>query len=311
MNLSHLYYFRKLAQVQHYTRAAEQLYITQPTLSNAVSQLEKELGIPLFEKDGRNVRLTKQGREFDTYISQALDLIDKAVDVAHEQAGSPTGSFDLGVIYTIQADYLPPLLRAYRARYGQEIKINTYQGLTNKLVEDLEDGRYDCVFGSFSDGHEDLGFFPVVSQRLVALVHEYSPFVKQGSVSFDELAHSKIYTYTQDTPLGREVAELCRENSKKELSVYGTAADEITLGSMVDSDASSVGLTLDTLGILPFDKLRTVPIKGVPDDFHPVYLIYRKNVFQPRAVENFINFVKAYHGEGSRSNVKGSGKEPK
>lgn len=93
MNLSHLYYFRKLAQVQHYTRAAEQLYITQPTLSNAVSQLEKELGIPLFEKDGRNVRLTKQGREFDTYISQALDLIDKAVDVAHEQAGSISVSF--------------------------------------------------------------------------------------------------------------------------------------------------------------------------------------------------------------------------
>ena len=50
MNLSHLYYFRKLAEVQHYTHAAEQLFITQPTLSNAVSQLEKELGIALFER---------------------------------------------------------------------------------------------------------------------------------------------------------------------------------------------------------------------------------------------------------------------
>ena len=89
MNLSHLYYFRTLAEVQHYTRAAEKLFITQPTLSNAVSQLEKELGIPLFEKDGRNVKLTKQGREFNTYVSQALDLIDKAVDVTKTWAAPP------------------------------------------------------------------------------------------------------------------------------------------------------------------------------------------------------------------------------
>lgn len=294
MNLSHLYYFRTLARVQHYTRAAEQLFITQPTLSNAVSQLEKELGIPLFQKEGRNVRLTKQGREFDEYISQALDLIDKAVDIAHEQAGSPSGSIDLGVIYTIQADYLPPLLRAYRNRYGQGIVINTYQGLTNQLVEDLESGRYDLAFGSYVEGHDDLGFIHVGNQRLVAVVHNYSPFAKRESVTIDDLSHSKIYTYSPDIPLGKEVRSFCLSCCNRELDVHATAEDEITLGSMVDSDPSAIGLILDTLGLLPFDKLVKVPLSEVPDDFHKVYLIYRKNVFQPRAVENFINFVREY-----------------
>jgi hypothetical protein len=65
---------------------------------------------------------------------------------------------------------------------------------------------------------------------------------------------------------------------------------------MVDSDSSAVGLTLETLGILPFNRLKVVPIEGMPDDFHKVYLIYRKNVFQPRSVENFINFVKEFNG---------------
>lgn len=295
MNLSHLYYFRTLARVQHYTRAAEELFITQPTLSNAVSQLEKELGIPLFRKEGRNVRLTKQGREFDEYITQALDLIDKAVDVAHEQAGSPSGSIDLGVIYTIQADYLPPLLRAYRNRYGQGITINTYQGLTTQLVEDLESGRYDVVFGSFVEGKEDdLGFIPVDSQRLVAIVHDYSPFAKRDSVTIEDLSHSKIYSYSPGIPLGKEVRKVCSSHCGKELDIHDTAEDEITLGSLVDSDPSAVGLVLDTLGLLPFKNLVKVPLSEVPDDFHKVYLIYRKNVFQPRAVENFINFVREY-----------------
>ena len=294
MNLSHLYYFRTLAEVQHYTRAAEKLFITQPTLSNAVSQLEKELGIPLFEKDGRNVRLTKQGREFNTYISQALDLVDKAIDVAHEQAGAPSGSFDLGVIYTIQADYLPRLLRGFRAKYGQNIKINTYQGLTESLVDDLVAGRYDVVFGSQIRERDDLGYIPVVAQRLVALVHDYSPFATRESVTLEELSHAKVYTYPTTTALGREVDEAIHAQVPN-ITVYGTAEDEITLGSMVDSDSSAVGITLETLGILPFSRLKVVPITGIPDDFHMVYLIYRKNAFQPRSVENFINFVSEFN----------------
>lgn len=294
MNLSHLYYFRTLAEVQHYTRAAEKLFITQPTLSNAVSQLEKELGIPLFEKDGRNVKLTKQGREFNTYISQALDLVDKAVDIAQEQAGSATGSFDLGVIFTIQADYLPRLLRAFRVKYGQGIKINTYQGLTDNLVDDMTAGRYDVVFGSRLRERDDLGYVPVCTQRLVALVHDYSPFANRTSVTLEELSHAKVYTYPTTTPLGREVDDICRLLFG-EMTIYGTGEDEITLGSMVDSDSSAVGLTLETLGILPFNRLRVVPIEGMPDDFHTVYLIYRKNAFQPRAVENFIKFVREFN----------------
>lgn len=63
MNLSQLYYFRKLAELQHYAKAAKELYITQPSLSNAISSLEQELGVSLFQKTGRNIHLTKYGGE--------------------------------------------------------------------------------------------------------------------------------------------------------------------------------------------------------------------------------------------------------
>ena len=64
MNLYHLRYFVTLAHLEHYTKAAEILSITQPSLSHAISSLEKELGVKLFEKDGRNVVLTKCGQAF-------------------------------------------------------------------------------------------------------------------------------------------------------------------------------------------------------------------------------------------------------
>ena len=64
MNLYHLRYFVELAHTRHYTRAAERLCITQPSLSHAIAQLERELGVPLFEKSGRNTELTRFGEQF-------------------------------------------------------------------------------------------------------------------------------------------------------------------------------------------------------------------------------------------------------
>lgn len=64
MNLYHLRYFATLAHLEHYTKAAEILSITQPSLSHAIASLEKELGVKLFEKEGRNVVLTNAGRPF-------------------------------------------------------------------------------------------------------------------------------------------------------------------------------------------------------------------------------------------------------
>ena len=81
MNLSQLYYFRKLAELQHYTKAAKELFITQPTLSGSISSLEQELGVSLFQKAGRNVELTKYGAEFLKYVNASLEQLDKGIAI--------------------------------------------------------------------------------------------------------------------------------------------------------------------------------------------------------------------------------------
>ena len=166
MNLSQLYYFRKLAEVKHYTHAAEELFISQPTLSNSISQLERELGIPLFEREGRKIKLTKYGEEFYQYATEAVNALEKGIALAHEHAGSPTGSIDIGAIYTIQSDYLPSLIKGYRDQYGKDAQVNVFQGLTQPLLEDLESNRYELAFTAYVDNKPDLTFVPVLTQRL-------------------------------------------------------------------------------------------------------------------------------------------------
>lgn len=113
MNLKHLEYFRVLASLEHYTRAADQLYITQPTLTNAISVLEKELGTQLFEKKGRNTRLTKYGSFFLTYVITALDTLEKG-EKELRQLTSPThGTIDFAFIYTLGPNFVPTMIQTF------------------------------------------------------------------------------------------------------------------------------------------------------------------------------------------------------
>lgn len=86
MNLDYIRYFVKLAEVQHYTKAADELCISQPSLSHAIRQMEEELGVPLFEKRGHNTKLTQMGEVFLEYSKQTLSILDEGISGMHRSA---------------------------------------------------------------------------------------------------------------------------------------------------------------------------------------------------------------------------------
>ena len=80
MNVAQLRYFVAVAQLEHYSKAAKALYITQPALSNSMNRLEKELGVQLFESMGRNIVLTPQGKDLLVSVSAALKELDRGFE---------------------------------------------------------------------------------------------------------------------------------------------------------------------------------------------------------------------------------------
>lgn len=127
MNLSQLHYFKKLAEVLHYTRAAQELFITQPTLSGAISSLENELEVSLFERSGRSVNLTPQGEIFYEHVCLALRAIDDGVAAVQDRGHSIVGSISLGTTFTVQDGYLPLLMKGLLRSLQQ---LGTYQNLS-------------------------------------------------------------------------------------------------------------------------------------------------------------------------------------
>ena len=138
MNLYQLRYFVTLAKFQHYMKASEQLCITQPSLSHAISTLEKELGVKLFEKDGRNVILTKCGKNFLKDAEHTLQLLDSSVERLKSSAQG-NGRLDIGLLPTLGTDFVPRLIRGFlSACPDKTIDFHFYNGLTADFLEDLK-----------------------------------------------------------------------------------------------------------------------------------------------------------------------------
>ena len=148
MNLYHLRYFATLAHLEHYTKAAEILSITQPSLSHAIASLEKELGVKLFEKEGRNVVLTKCGQAFLIDVEQALDMIDSSVNKL-QMTGRGEGRIDIVELRTLSSTVVPGFVKGFLDSMPDK-KIDFYfhssTGLTSDMIQGLKDRKYDIAF---------------------------------------------------------------------------------------------------------------------------------------------------------------------
>lgn len=292
MNLSQLYYFRKLAELQHYTKAAKELYISQPALSDAIKSLERELGVPLFKREGRNVRLTRYGREFADYVGKALCELDRGIEVMREYTGKLSGTLKVGALYTVTGDYLPALIESFHEKYSAEVHFSVMQGFSVPLVQGLKDDRYDIVFAA--KGIEDepsLCFEPVSVQQVVIAVNHEHPLAKKDRVRLEDLAGHNVVTYRRGTPVGDEMSDLL---GRYNISALYEFDDEISVGGMLSAiKDDTCALVLNTVGLKPFSKVRVVPIdeSEVPYDFHQVYMVYKKAEFKNLALESFIEFV--------------------
>ncbi|AJC54656.1 LysR family transcriptional regulator [Streptomyces sp. 769] len=149
MDLLSLRYFRAVARREHISRAAEELRVAQPSVSRTIARLEAELGVPLFDRQGRTVRLNRYGAAFLVRVERALDELDDARRELHDAAGTDQGSV------AIAAETLMPLahlLGDFRAAYPG-VAVRLLQSTPETMLDQLRTREVDfCVASQPLDG---------------------------------------------------------------------------------------------------------------------------------------------------------------
>ena len=146
MDINQLLYFQKVAELQHMTKAAEELYISQPAVSQAVKQLENQLGTSLFNRMHKGMELSKQGGELIyADVERALQLLSGVEDKLSELKQSATGTLRIGASETIFQYILADKIVAYNKQYPQ-VKIDLISDVSPKIIELLKTDRCDVGF---------------------------------------------------------------------------------------------------------------------------------------------------------------------
>ena len=203
MNLQQLYYFRKLAEVQHYTEAAKALYITQPSLSDSISSLENELSVALFQKKGRGIELTKYGQEFYQYVNQALGVLEHGIAIMKEKSDLVTGTIDVGCIPTLLGDFLPNALDLYHEKHPQ-VSFNIFNEKSIPVAEGVSAGTYDIGLCSMVENKDDLVFVPITYQELVVIVRNDHPLAVHDSIELTAFHLPRYHSHWQNHPQNSE-----------------------------------------------------------------------------------------------------------
>lgn len=292
MNLNHLYYFRTLSKEQHYTKAAQILNITQPSLSHAINALEKELNVKLFEKVGRNARLTKEGELFCRYVVQSLDMLDEGRRVVGEVSGMAGGYIDIGYIYTLGSHFIPQNMSDYmKLNQGKNIRFSFGQGTTEQMIEELKKGTYDLVFSSYKEGEDRLNFTPVVEEELVLITPKGHPLSEKKSIDLAETTEYPYIMFSRKSGLRPFINKLFAKIKAQPFIAYEGEEDSSVAGLV----AAGLGISIvPKIPILETMEVEVIPIAR-PEIKRYIYLVTQKEKYLSPIVEDFIGFIKSRH----------------
>ncbi len=268
MNISHLRYFNKLAELGSYTEAAKALYITQPALSSAMKTLENELGFSLIVKDGRRAKLTDAGTFFSRRVQNILAELDRGIieGKAKAQAACNPRAVQIGSDSYEQCSIIAQAAQSFRKNVLPENEFNVFRGERQALLRALEQGEVDLIFTMEKSDSESLRFSETIPYRLSACLQDGAPLAAHATLKAKDLRNCDLITYRADSALGSLACSWANQN---ELHVFADFDDEATLKSMVRANRRTIALVL-----VPHDDcegtegVATVPLDAGTDAFY-------------------------------------------
>jgi LysR family transcriptional regulator, nitrogen assimilation regulatory protein len=260
MDLKQLEYFRHVAELGSFTRAASFLSVVQPALSRQVRQLEVELGQSLFDRNGRGVVLTDAGSRLLEHTRGILNQVGRARQDLEDQRSGTCGHFALGLPPSLGRSVTVPLVKAF-AQVLPNAKLATVEGLSAYILEWLNVGRVDCALVYNAPASTTADVQPLLDEQLFLIAPPAAPAARKSrkSVTLTELCDYPLIIPSRPHALRMSV-----ENALAGVERKITVAHEIEcIPAIIDLVRQGHGY-----GVLPLNALKSTPwadeVRAVP-----------------------------------------------
>ena len=293
MNLKQLEAFVQVSESGSFSKAAKELFLTQPTISAHISSLEKELNVRLFIRNTKEVSLSDDGKDLYRYAKQITDL-EKAIEERFYMDSDDGKHFITIAASTIPAQYLlPKVLMCYRERYPKE-QIKIMETDSSEVVTQVVDHMVDVGFTGTVLEKKHCKYIPFYKDELAVIAPdtpEYRILKEQNRDDIDWIKRKPLIL--------REEGSGTRKEAEKQLKNAGISMDDLDIVASIANQETikksvkqGMGITvLSRLAAEDEDGLLIFPIPGA-DEGRDINLVYNKNYQMTRSADRFIRIVK-------------------
>lgn len=289
MEIGRLEAFVQVATKLSFSRAADALYLTQPTVTARIQGLERELGEPMFERMGRTIRLTDAGQAFLPYAQRALQSVKEGQDALGSLRNVDSGSLTIGTAPTVGTYVLPDILQQFSERYpGVEVSIRT--GRSEEVQAMVLADEVHAGFERYLT-HPDIESVPLYEDDIALMASTGHPLATRGHTTVSEVAREPVIFFDVDSSYHAISQAIFRERG---------IAPRHSLD--VDNLEMAKHLVLRGLGLaflprvaveheLESGALIAVEIDGAEPLRRRIALIYRKRRLQSRATMALLSLL--------------------
>ncbi|MCP8969218.1 LysR family transcriptional regulator [Ectobacillus ponti] len=211
MELRQLRYFMEVAEREHVTEAAEHLHVAQSAISLQIAKLEAELGVTLFERAGRNVKLTPIGRIFLTHVKTAMKAIDYAKEKVDEYLDPEHGTIKIGYPTSLASQLLPSVVSAFRNQHPY-VSFHLRQGSYSFLIDAVKNGDINIAFlGPVPAKDTDIDTHILFTEHMSALLPASHRLAGRSSLYISDLRDEDFVLFPKGYVLQQIVVDACRQ----------------------------------------------------------------------------------------------------
>ncbi|MFS0875864.1 LysR family transcriptional regulator [Solibacillus isronensis] len=298
MELRQLRYFVEVAEREHISEAAEHLHVAQSAISRQIANLEEELGTPLFERIGRNVKLTPVGKIFLEHCITALKGIDFAAKQVEEYLDPAKGTIKIGFPTSLASYVLPTVISAFKKEYP-EISFHLRQGSYKYLIEAVKNRELNlALLGPLPPKDEAINTTVLFSENIHALLPATHPLAKKDSINLVDLRNDQFVLFPEGYILNKVAVDACRS--------VGFVPNITTEGEDMDAlkglVAAGIGVTLLPESSL-YDSTPRMTVKvpiAIPNIRRTVGIIAPTSRDLAPSEEVFVKFISNFYSRLTR-----------
>jgi DNA-binding transcriptional LysR family regulator len=285
-------YFQTLARMQHVTHAAEALSISQSALSRSIARFEDEIGVPLFERQGRSIRLNKYGHIFLKRVDSMMKEYYEGKQEIQDLLDPEQGEVSLGFLHTLSTSQIPDLLASFRASYPN-INFRLGQGPSHNLIDQLQLGEFDLCLIAPMEIKSRIVWRQLWNEELFVIVPKDHKYANCKNITLEKIADEPFIHLKEGFSLRITIEQLFKEAGiSPKVTFEGEEAD--TVAGLV---AAGLGISiLPNLKGTDQSKIAQIPIKS-PQCQRTIGIAWVEGRYLSPATQKFKQFVLDHSSE--------------